>query len=238
MDGRLYANKRYQHPWNVTPDEALAIQNDLRRHVVNENRLGIVKTVAGVDVGFPDRQTARAAVVVLSFPELRPLDFAVAEVQVTFPYIPGLLAFREVPAVLATVEKLRVVPDLFIFDAQGLAHPRRLGLACHAGLLIDCPSIGCAKSRLIGTHLEPGPERGDRTSLSDGGEQIGAVVRTRRRTNPVFVSIGHKVDLCTATKLVLECAPKYRLPETTRYAHRAAAGDNIDLDLTEPLARV
>ena len=236
MDSRLVADKRYHHPWNVTPEVALAIQNDLRRHVVSDNRLGTVKTVAGVDVGFPDRQTARAAVVVLSFPGLRPLDFAVAEVRVTFPYIPGLLAFREVPAVLATVEKLRVVPDLFIFDAQGLAHPRRLGLASHAGLLLDCPSVGCAKSRLIGTYVEPGPERGDRTPLSDGGEQIGAVVRTRRRTNPVFVSIGHKVDLGTATRLVLECALKYRLPETTRYAHRAAAGDKIDLDLAEPSA--
>jgi deoxyribonuclease V len=189
-----------------------------------------VNTVAGVDVGFPDRETARAAIVVLSFPDLRPLAYAVAEVKAEFPYIPGLLAFREVPAVLAAVEKLRDLPDLFVFDAQGLAHPRRLGLASHAGLLLDRPSIGCAKSRLIGAYVEPGLERGDTSPLMDGGKRIGAVVRTRARVKPVYVSVGHKVDLDTAVRYVLDCAPNYRLPETTRYAHRVASGEEIDLD--------
>jgi deoxyribonuclease V len=151
-------------------------------------------------------------------------------VPVAFPYIPGLLAFREVPAVLAAVEKLQVAPDLFIFDAQGLAHPRRMGLATHAGLLLDWPSVGCAKSRLVGAYVEPGLERGDTSPLLDGTEQIGTIVRTRAGVKPVFVSIGHKTDLDTAVRFVLDCAPRYRLPETTRYAHRVAGGEKIDLD--------
>jgi deoxyribonuclease V len=203
---------------------------------VTESRLGPVNTVAGVDVGFPARDIARAAVVVLGFPELKPLDCAIAEVPVEFPYIPGLLAFREVPAVLAAVEKLRVTPDLFIFDAQGLAHPRRLGLASHAGLLLDWPSVGCAKSRLTGASVEPGPERGSKSPLIDGRECIGAVVRTRTGVRPVYVSIGHMVDLDTAVRYVLDCAPRYRLPETTRYAHRLAGGAEIDLDEGAQLA--
>lgn len=231
-------SQRDQHAWDVTPNQAIGIQKTLRREVVTENRLGRVEAVAGVDVGFPDRQTARAAVVVLSFPELRPLDCAVAEVPVAFPYIPGLLAFREVPAVLEAVEKLQVWPDLFIFDAQGIAHPRRLGLASHAGLLLDRPSIGCAKSRLIGRYVEPGPARGDRSPLSDGDEQIGAVLRTRSRVKPVYVSIGHRIDLDTAVRYVLDCTPKYRLPETTRYAHRLAGGDEIDVEREQQLSRL
>jgi deoxyribonuclease V len=227
---KIAINERFMHTWSVTPEEAIAIQNELRPCVVAENQLGPVTTVAGVDVGFPDRHTARAAVVVLSFPELTPVDYTVAEVPVAFPYIPGLLAFREVPAVLAAVEKLQVAPDLFIFDAQGLAHPRRMGLATHAGLLLGWPSVGCAKSRLVGTYVEPGLERGDTSPLLDGTEQIGTIVRTRAGVKPVFVSIGHKTDLDTAVRFVLDCAPRYRLPETTRYAHRVAGGEKIDLD--------
>jgi deoxyribonuclease V len=229
-------DERYQHPWNVTPEEAINIQNELCRHVVTENRLGPVNIVAGVDVGFPDPRTARAAVVVLRFPELKPLDYAVAQVPVTFPYVPGLLAFREVPAVLAAVDKLRNLPDLFIFDAQGLAHPRRLGLASHVGLLLDWPSIGCAKSRLTGAYVEPGPERGNWSPLADGDERIGAVLRTRTGVKPLYVSIGHKVDLATAIRTVLDCAPKYRLPETTRYAHRVAGGEELVLDEGQQLS--
>jgi deoxyribonuclease V len=224
---KLILNEHFLHPWNVTYTEAAAIQEELRRHVVTENHLGSVITLAGVDVAFPEPQTARAAVVVLRFPELLPLDYAVAEAEVEFPYMPGLLAFREVPAVLAAVAKLQVVPDLFIFDAHGLAHPRRFGLACHAGLLLDRPSIGCAKNRLVGDYVEPGPERGAKSPLVDGSEQIGAVVRTRMGVKPLFVSIGHMVDLDTAVRYVLDCAPKYRLPETTRCAHLVAGGEKI-----------
>lgn len=216
------------HDWDVTPEAARAIQAALQPYVITENCLGPVHTVAGVDVGFPDRRTARAAVVVLRFPTLQPVDWAVAQVPVTFPYIPGLLSFREMPAVLAAVQKLRQWPDLFILDAQGLAHPRRMGLASHAGLLLDRPSIGCAKSRLIGSYVEPGPQRGDWSPLMDGQERIGAVLRTRTGVKPVFVSVGHKVDLATAIRYVLACAPRYRLPETTRYAHRVASGETLE----------
>ncbi len=222
-------NKPVGHAWNVTLDQAVAIQNDLAGRIVTENRLGPVGTVAGVDVGFPNPHTAHAAVVVLRFPTLEPLDYAVAETPVTFPYIPGLLAFREMPALLAAVQRLRLSPDLFIFDAQGLAHPRRLGLASHAGLLLDRPSIGCAKSRLVGSYVEPGPARGDWSLLMDGGERIGAVLRTRPGVKPVFVSVGHQVDLETAIFYVLACAPTTRLPETTRLAHQLAGGHAPDL---------
>jgi deoxyribonuclease V len=224
-------NQRHLRPWNVTPSEAVSIQEQLRRHIVTENQLGSVTAVGGVDVGFPNRTTARAAIVVLRFPELTPIDLAVAEVSVEFPYIPGLLAFREVPAVLMAVEKLSVVPDLLIFDAHGLAHPRRLGLASHAGLLLDIASIGCAKSRLVGQYREPGAERGASSPLVEDGERIGAVVRTREKVKPVFISIGHRVDLDVARRYVLDCAPKYRLPETTRYAHQVAAGRDISLEV-------
>jgi deoxyribonuclease V len=227
------SSKSHLHSWDVTPEQAIAIQNKLRRHVVTENQPSSVNTVAGVDVGFPDPQTARAAVVVLRFPELAALDYAVTRVPVEFPYIPGLLAFREIPALLAAVEKLHTLPDLFIFDAHGLAHPRRLGLASHAGLLLDRPSIGCAKSRLTGKHAEPESERGNWVPLMDGDERIGAVVRTRTGVKPVYVSIGHKVNLATAIRYVLDCAPRYRLPETTRYAHKAASGAKIDLNISQ-----
>ena len=226
----LSLNEGLRHEWHVSPAEARAIQGRLRQHVVTENRLGPVSTVAGVDVGFPARGVARAAIVVLAFPELRPVEQAVAETKVGFPYIPGLLAFREVPAVLAAVEKLKIVPDLFLFDAHGLAHPRRLGLASHAGLLLDRPSIGCAKSCLVGEYDEPARERGSVSVLTDGGQLVGMVVRTRTDVKPLFVSIGHRVDLEVAVRYVLDCAPRYRLPETTRLAHRVAGSAALDCD--------
>jgi deoxyribonuclease V len=214
----------------VSPAEAMAIQRRLQRYVVTQNCLGPVSTVAGVDVSFPSRQIARAAIVVLTFPELRPVDNAIAEMEVAFPYIPGLLAFREVPAVLAAATKLQTVPDLFLFDAHGLAHPRRLGLASHAGLLLDWPSIGCAKSRLVGEYIEPARERGGTSILSESGKPIGMVVRTRTGVKPLFVSVGHRVDLDVAVRYVLDCAPRYRLPETTRWAHQVAGGATLDCD--------
>ena len=229
MSGIGLNGRHLLHDWDISPEEAIAIQERLRGYVIGRSCLAPVHSVAGVDVGFPDRHIARAAIVVLNFAELRPVEYAVAEVEVTFPYIPGLLAFREVPAVLDCVQKLTILPDLFIFDAQGYAHPRRLGLASHAGLLLDRPSIGCAKSRLIGEYGEPGPNRGSCSPLTDKGEQIGTVLRTRTGVNPVFVSVGHKVDLDEAVRYVLDCAPKYRLPETTRYAHRVASGERLVL---------
>jgi len=221
------------HPWNVSPAEAMEIQRQLRGKVSKERSFGEVHTVAGVDVGFKG-EVARAAVVVLSYPELQPLDYSVAELPVEFPYIPGLLSFREGPSVLAALEKLTTEPDLFIFDAQGLAHPRRMGLASHIGIIIDRPSIGCAKSRLCGTHHQPGPERGSYVHLYDDGEIIGAVVRTRTGVKPLYVSIGHRIDLESAIEYVLGCCRNHRLPETTRYAHRVAGGERLQIKASQP----
>ena len=208
------------HTWDVSPEEAVAIQQRLRAHVrpTNSFTLESLRTVAGVDAAY--REGGRAAVVVLSYPDMRPLEEVVASRETVFPYVPGLLSFREAPAVLDALAKLRTRPDLLIFDGQGYAHPRRLGLAAHLGVYLDMPSIGCAKSRLIGRYDEPGPNPGDRSPLVDRGEVIGAVLRTKPRTNPLFISIGHKIDLDTAVAVVLRCLRGYRLPEPTRLADR------------------
>jgi deoxyribonuclease V len=222
------------HRWDVSREEALEIQRHLRGKISMERTFSQVSTVAGIDVGLKNRNTVRAAVVVLSYPQLTPIDQSLAELPLSFPYIPGLLAFREAPVVLAALEKLKTEPDLFIFDGQGLAHPRRMGIATHLGLIIDKPSIGCAKSRLYGTHHQPAPKAGSWVHLYDGQEVIGAVVRTRTNVQPLYVSIGHKIDLESAIDYVLNCCRGYRLPETTRYAHRAAGGEKITLKGTQP----
>jgi deoxyribonuclease V len=211
------------HRWDVSPAEAVAIQRRLTGQVVRENRLGPVKTVAGVDVSFHN-DLGRAAVVVLSYPALQVVTYAVATRPVTWPYIPGLLSFREGPVILDALAQLAEQPDLLIFDGQGIAHPRRLGIASHMGVLLDQPTIGCAKSRLCGQHEEPDWERGSFVPLIDQGETIGAVVRTRPGVKPVFVSIGHRVDLPSSIDYVLSCCRGYRLPETSRWAHRVAGG--------------
>ena len=212
------------HRWDVTPAEAMQIQNELRARVVSTPMPGAVQLVAGVDVGVQS-DVARAAVVVLRYPELTLLETAVVEAAVTFPYVPGLLAFREAPVVLSAFEKLVHTPDLVIVDGQGFAHPRRFGLACHVGVILDLPTIGCAKSRLVGTHDYPGVPVGSRVKLWDGEDVIGAVVRSKEKTSPLYVSIGHKVDLDTAVEYVLACCRGYRLPETSRLAHLAASGE-------------
>lgn len=180
--------------------------------------------MAGIDVGIK-KDMARAAAAVLSYPALALLEVALAEAPVSFPYVPGLLTFREGPIVLAALARLQLEPDLLIFDGQGIAHPRRLGLAAHIGVLVDRPSIGCAKSRLWGKHQEPGPEKGDYALLYDDQQVIGAVVRTRTGVKPVYVSVGHRIDLPRAIEYVLGCCTRFRLPETTRLAHRAAGGE-------------
>ena len=216
--------------WDLAPTEARALQEELRGRVVAEDRLGEVRTVAGVDVGFSRRgreARARAGVAVVSFPGLEPLDEAVAETLATFPYVPGLLSFRELPAVLQALEGLDALPDLLVCDAHGYAHPRRFGLACHLGVLTGVPTIGVAKSLLVGEHEELPSERGSWRPLVDpaaGGEVIGAVLRTRSDVRPVYVSVGHRVSLATAVDLTLRLAPRYRLPETTRRAHHLASG--------------
>ena len=212
------------HRWDVSPQAALTLQNQLAAQVIKETKADSVTTVTGVDASYCD-DLARAAVVTLSYPELEMKAYATATRRVDFPYVPGLLTFREGPAVLDALDKMAVTPELLIFDGQGLAHPRRLGVASHIGLLVDIPSVGCAKSRLCGQYTEPGPERGDFALLTDQGVTIGAVVRTRTRVKPVFVSIGHRVDLPTSIDYVLNCCRGYRLPETTRWAHRVAGGE-------------
>jgi deoxyribonuclease V len=215
--------------WDVTPAEAIEIQRELAARVSEQDMLGDVRLVAGVDVGFEgaNNQTARAAVVVLQFPELVPVDYAIAHLPVTFPYVPGLLAFREIPVVLRALEKLKSDPDVIIVDGHGRAHPRRLGIASHLGILLDAVTIGCAKSVLCGAAAMPPDRVGAWAPLLDRAEQIGAAVRTRVGTMPVYVSIGHRVSLTRALDLVLRCCKGYRLPETTRYAHRVAGGETL-----------
>ncbi len=179
--------------------------------------------VGGVDVGVRGN-TARAAVVILSYPDLSLVDYATAEQAVDFPYVPGLLSFREGPVILAALAKLDRLPDLLIFDGHGIAHPRRLGIASHIGVLVDMPAIGCAKSILCGQHADLPPGRGSTAPLLDRGETIGAAVRTRTGVRPVYVSIGHRIDLPTSVTFVLNACKGYRLPETTRWAHRIAGG--------------
>ena len=223
----------FPHRWDLPLQEAKVLQAELAERVVTDTTFepSTVETVAGVDVGFRGGM-ARAAVVVLSLPDLSPVDCAVSEAAITFPYVPGLLAFREGPCVLAALEKATVWPDLCIFDAHGLAHPRRLGLASHMGVFLDQPSIGCAKSRLTGAHDEPGNAVGEWVPLRNAGQTIGAVLRSRAGVKPLYVSIGHRVDLPTSLDFVLRCTSGYRLPETTRYAHRVAGGATLAIDPT------
>ncbi len=217
---------RFTHPWNISPTEARALQERLRNQVQIAPLPNPPEVVGGVDVSIQD-EIARAAVVLLSFPDLTPIEAVTAQAPVEFPYIPGLLAFREGPAVLAALERLKGQPDVLMFDAQGLAHPRRMGLATHLGVLLDIPSVGCAKSRLWGEHDDPPPARGSWVPLWDGEEVIGAVLRTQDGVQPVYVSVGHRIDLETAIELVLACAPSFRLPEPLRWAHRVAGGETI-----------
>lgn len=223
------------HPWDLSTSQARALQAELAAQVITETTFDPagLQTVAGVDVSY--RQGgARSAVVVLDLPTCAPVDWARAEQPVAFPYVPGLLTFREGPSVLAALEKLTIWPDLLIFDGHGLAHPRRLGLAAHMGVLLDQPSIGCAKKRLIGQHVEPDDAVGHWAPLYDQEEIIGAVLRSRRGVKPLYVSIGHRVDLDTAIQIVLRCTGRYRLPETTRLAHRIAGGAEVAIGIHGP----
>ncbi len=215
----------HAHSWEVSPAEAIAIQKRLRHFVKLEDDLPeIIQTVAGVDVGFKDKGSiTRAAVAVLCFPLLKLQIQALAEVPTTFPYIPGLLSFREIPAILAALEKLPKLPDLILCDGQGIAHPRRFGIASHLGVLLDHPTIGVGKTRLIGTHDSVPEEKGAWVPLWDRGEMIGAVVRTRPGVKPIYVSPGHRISVESAVKWVLACVTRYKLPETTRWADHLAS---------------
>jgi deoxyribonuclease V len=212
------------HDWDLSPAEAIRLQARLAGGVIVADRFGPVRRVAGVDVGFEQGgAVTRAAVVVLEFPALRIVDSVLARAPTRFPYVPGLLSFRELPAVLDAFAQLETAPDLVLCDGQGIAHPRRLGIASHLGLWLDLPTIGVAKSRLVGTHGEVPAEKGGWCPLLHREERIGAVLRTRAGVSPLYISPGHGVTLETAIDYVLACTTRYRLPETTRAAHRLAS---------------
>jgi deoxyribonuclease V len=193
--------------------------------VVTENGVVDARLIAGIDISSPDaRGIARGAAVVLRYPEFSIVEAKVVEGKVTFPYIPGLLSFRESPLILAACEKLCNVPDLILIDGQGIAHPRKLGLASHVGLFLDLPTVGCAKSILCGQHGLVGEEAGSYSELLDNGEVIGAALRTKSGVKPIYVSVGHRIDLASALQWVTKCCRGYRLPEPTRLAHLAAGG--------------
>ncbi|MEH2402959.1 MAG: deoxyribonuclease V [Nostoc sp.] len=215
----------HDHAWPSTLEEAIVIQEKLRDQVITEDQLQErIQYVAGVDMGFEaDGTISRAAVAVLSFPDLQVIETSLAHRPTSFPYIPGFLSFREIPAVLDALEKIKTTPDMILCDGQGIAHPRRLGIASHLGLLIDMPTIGVAKSRLIGKHEELAETKGSTQALIYNGETIGAVLRSRTGVKPLYISSGHRISLPTAIDYVLRCTPKYRLPETTRIADKLAS---------------
>jgi deoxyribonuclease V len=216
---------RHLHGWTVTSQEARQIQTDLAARVSRQREVHDVGCVAGVDISVSRGDVpARAAVVVLSYPEMELVEVKVIEKRVAFPYIPGLLSFRESPLIIAACEQLTAEPDLVLVDGQGIAHPRRMGLASHLGVLWDRPTIGCAKSRLCGEHGPVPAEPGSHAEIADRGEVVGAALRTRRDVKPMYISIGHKVDLPAAIEWVLRCCRGRRQPEPTRLAHLAAGG--------------
>ena len=216
---------RHLHSWTLSPSEAAAVQRRLASQVDTRPIEAEPRFVAGLDIsGVAPDGLATAAAVVLTYPDLQTVERRVQRAEVPFPYVPGLLSFRETPVLAPLLESLTVRPEVLLVDGQGVAHPRRFGIACHLGLLFDVPAIGCAKSRLTGRFREPGRARGAHTDLKDGEEVIGAALRTRDGTRPIFVSVGHKVDLASALSIALACAPKYRIPEPTRQAHLTAAG--------------
>jgi deoxyribonuclease V len=210
--------------WDLTPAEARALQERLSARAELRDRLDAPALVAGIDVGFEEGgRITRAAVAVLRFADLELVESALARRPTAFPYVPGLLSFREIPAALDALAALTCTPDLLLADGQGLAHPRRFGLACHLGWLVDTPTIGVAKSRLLGEFTPPSDRRGAWAPLLDRGEVIGAAVHMRRGVKPVFVSPGHRVDVASAVRLTLACTGRYRLPEPSRAAHRLAS---------------
>jgi deoxyribonuclease V len=216
--------RNFNHPWVKTVGEAKVIQEQLRYKVIDTDKFGEVRYVAGVDIGFKHNYTiSQAAIAILTYPELELVEQAIARIPTAFPYVPGYLSFREIPAIMTAFPQLKTTPDLILCDGQGYAHPRRLGLACHLGVLLDIPTIGVAKSLFIGKHEDIAPEKGSWQPLVDRGETIGVVLRSRSLVKPIYISIGHKISLPTAIDYVMGCLTKYRLPETTRWADKLAS---------------
>jgi len=211
------------HPWKVNVEEAIQIQENLRNRIVLEKTLTEVGTIGGGDVAYAkDGDFSFAAIVVLSFPNLEIVDSATAHAKISFPYIPGLFSFREGPALIKAFEKLKMKPDVMIFDGQGIAHPRGIGLASHMGLWLDIPSIGCTKTPLLKDFVWPGPSKGCFELIRKEGKEIGAVLRTKDKVKPLFVSPGHRIDLQTSIQIILESCQKFRMPEPLRRAHQAS----------------
>jgi len=215
------------HSWDLSAEEAIRVQKEMRERLVLKWDGRPVHTIGGVDVSIKS-EAARAAIVLIRLPELTPFEAVTADAPLVFPYVPGLLAFREGPAVLAAWELLQNKPDLLMFDGQGIAHPRGVGIASHMGLWLERPTIGVAKSRLYGKHDEVGLRHGDHADLIDkNGNIIGTVLRAKERTNPLYISPGHLMDVQHATEFVLACLAGYRLPEPTRWAHKVAGGEKL-----------
>jgi deoxyribonuclease V len=222
---------KHYHSWDLTEEQALALQYEWSKKVNGYDDFDEIKTVAGVDVAYSEKTgQVVAAVAVLDANILQPLQIVYADLPSTFPYIPGLFSFRELPAVMKAFEQLQILPDLVVCDGQGYAHPRRFGLACHLGVMLDIPTLGAAKSRFIGEYQEPASTRGSQSYLMDNEEIVGAVLRTQTSINPIFVSIGHRIALSTACDWVLRLANQYRLPETTRCADHAVRERLIALE--------
>ena len=215
---------RMPHNWSLTPRQAIAIQKKLSSAVIREGRPSEIRVAAGLDAAFTrDKKRCIGGVVLWDIFNKKVVEQHSALRELYFPYIPGLLSFREAPALIAALRKLHSRPDLIICDGQGIAHPRRLGIACHIGLITGLPAIGCAKSRLIGEYSEPGIRKGEMSPLRDRDELVGSVLRTRDNVKPVFVSVGHKIELDAAVRIILDCAIGFRLPEPTRLADRLVA---------------
>jgi len=216
------------HDWQLSTAQAQKLQLQLSNLISSDNEVSKPNLIAGIDMSKPDNNgIARAAAILLNYPELQLVETAVVEDKIVFPYIPGLLSFRECPSMLSAFQKLSKHPDLVLVDGQGIAHPRRFGIASHLGLLINTPTIGCAKSRLCGQHQIPSNEAGDYTELIDRDMVIGAVLRTKANVRPIYISVGHKINLSTALYWTLQCCRGYRLPEPCRLAHFVASGHEI-----------
>jgi len=211
-----------KHPWPVSKNEALELQIELSHNVINDDKYNIINLVAGVDVAY-DKDTNKlvAAVVILNSDTLNVVETVTVDSVSLFPYIPGLFSFRELPPIIKAFDKLKNTPDLVVCDGQGIAHPRNFGLACHLGVIFDIPTIGCGKTRLIGEYKIPGISRGSVAPLIFNDKIIGNVLRTQNNIKPVFISIGHRISLASACEWILKLTPRYRLPETTRYADQA-----------------
>ena len=211
------------HNWDLKPQDAIQLQRDLAGRLIDDQPLDItsIRRVAGVDVSVKNGMS-QAAIVVARFPDLRPIETVTAQMPTQYPYIPGLLTFREGPVLETAFGRLQQVPDVFLFDGMGRIHPRRMGIAAHMGLWLDRPTIGCGKTHFVGEYDAPAPEKGAYSDLMYQGEQLGVVLRTRKNVKPVYISVGHRAELRSAVQFVLACTPKFRLPEPIRMAHNAA----------------